>query len=400
MNKIIPILADLRQDIAGPVPVELIKTWVNSDQTDAVHEEILAPYKKEGYMVSSDASGLSRLSEGKPLIEVMKLVSDPKEVIFHHGRSINGQAVGIWAADNTQMFYDKRVDANHLVERMILAQRTIQETCKIRIGMGIHKGSVYEIGGGLYGGEADLIEDYTEDESNANEIIVSPVVFSELHSDLQKSTERDGMHILQYEDMDVPAMAGDTRDEYYPAPFDRAFHEALRTLDEENEQAIQSLHEERVKQRTIVLFRAFLGEEHRLLDRLTQQVFVSTVVHNVARRYETQVVKSNGMLAILSCETIGEGADLAIALMQAAQEQEITANIGISRGEVLIFDLGNDTYDLAGGPVNLASKLAEDTQERGKIYFEGEEAQHAERHGLKTSFERTISGVTINGIMN
>ena len=48
--------------------------------------------------------------------------------------------------------------------------------------------------------------------------------------------------------------------------------------------------------------------------------------------------------------------------------QKISCRIGIAHGEVLIFDLAVGTKDIAGAPVNLASKMAQDQGEFGKIY--------------------------------
>ena len=72
-------IADLSQDIAGSVPLELIREWRDSDRSEAAHERILEPHKCAGTIVCSDAAGLSRLGAGRPLIEVMKLISEPKE---------------------------------------------------------------------------------------------------------------------------------------------------------------------------------------------------------------------------------------------------------------------------------------------------------------------------------
>lgn len=401
MKNIIPALADLTQDVAGPIPVDLIKAWIESDRSDEAHDRILEPYKRRGTMVSSDAAGLSKLSAGRPLIEVMKLVSEPKEIIYAHGTAIGGEAVGVWAADNTQMFYDESIDVNDVVSQMIAAQKAIEDV-EVSVGIGIHKGAAYEIGGGLYGAAADEIEEFTEEESNADEVIVSPAVKKELREEFQKGSSRGDMHIIGYSGIEPEEKSAD--DVFYPAPFDRAFHEALMRVDSHMQtdlhlQAdLQKVFDERLHETSIVLFRAFHEHKPRMLDRFLDQVAANTMIHNVCRRYEAQIVKSNGALAIISCEKPGEGVDLAVALLEAAKEDELAANVGVSRGEVLIFDLGDRGYDLAGGPVNIASKLAEDTDERGKIFIEGSETQHCARHGFTQTFEITKSGVKISGI--
>lgn len=397
MKHIFPALADLTQDIAGPIPVDLIKSWIESDQSDASHERILEPYKRRGTMVSSDASGLSKLSAGRPLIDVMKLVSEPKEIIYAHGKAIGGEAVGIWAADNTQMFYDEAIDVNDVVSQMIAAQKAI-EGVEVSVGIGMHQGVAYEIGGGLYGADADEIEEFTEEESNANEVIVSPAVKSSLREEFLAGDGRGDMHIVDYSAVSVDAPSSD--DVFYPAPFDRDFHEALLKMEigSDIDPDLQKIFDDRLKETSIVLFRVFHENKPRMLDRFIDQVAANTTIHNVCRRYDAQLVKSNGALAIISCEKPGEGVDLAIALMEAAKEVGLSANVSVSRGEVFIFDLGEKGFDLAGGPVNITSKLAEDTDERGKMFFEGEEMQHCAQHGFTDAFEIEKSGVTIKGI--
>ena len=59
---IIPALADLTQDMAGPVPVHLLYAWAAGEQEPAHADALLDPYRVEGTVVSSDTSGLSRMT--------------------------------------------------------------------------------------------------------------------------------------------------------------------------------------------------------------------------------------------------------------------------------------------------------------------------------------------------
>ena len=397
LENIIPALADISQDVAGPIPVELIQKWIESPQTEEAQAEILAPYQKQGTIVCSDAAGLSKMSVGKPLIEVLKLVSQPKEIIHANGKLIGGQAVGLWVADNTQMFYGDHIDPNLVVEQMIAAQRAIAPFA-VQVGIGIHKGTTFEIGGGLYGADADTIENFTEDESNAREVIVSPAVKDLLRSPLDRfSSTRDGMHILEYEHLVDLGRLGEDR--YYPAPFDRAFHDALLSLELGDEVGLSKLHQERVRTKNIVLVRIFQETTSRLLDGFAYKVAVNTIIHTVVRDFVCNLIKSNGTLAIIACDANQEAVDLTLALSQAMKANGFSANCAVSRGEVLVFNLGQGQEDLAGAPVNVASKLAEDTDERGVVFIEGDElVEAAKQHGLTDKFEVTRSGVTLQGV--
>src|SRR5262249_19652074 len=103
--KIIPALADLTQDIAGPVPVQLLQDWASGEQDLAAAESLLDPFRIDGTVVASDTAGLSKLTQAIDLVEVISLISRPKEIVHALGVEIGGRAIGIWIADNTEMYY-------------------------------------------------------------------------------------------------------------------------------------------------------------------------------------------------------------------------------------------------------------------------------------------------------
>ena len=394
-NFIKPALADLKQDIAGPIPVDLIGAWLGSEQDAAAHERILDPYKRVGTIVCSDAAGLSKLSAGRPPIEIMKLVSEPKEIIYSYGSAIGGKAAGIWAADNTQMFYEEAIDLQDVVTQMVAAQHAFKDML-VKVGIGIHSGIAYEIGGGLYGEDADTIEEFTEEKSEGNDVLVSPRVKEQLRDPFVSFESHHEMFRLDYTDLHLEGVKGS--DVYYPAPFDRRFHNALFGLQLDNPDSLETLHKERVHETSIVLFRIFSQPQARLLDTFAKNMTANTLIHQTVGNYKARLVKSNGVLAIISCEQEGDGVDLAIALHKVAKENSYIANVGVCRGETLIFDLENGSSDLAGGPVNIASKIAEDIDARGVLSFEASVADHAKRHGFKKPFSVIQSGVEITGV--
>ena len=398
LNKstILPILADLHQDIAGPVPIELIRQWAASDGSAEAHETILTPYKRTGTMVSSDSAGLSKLSGGRPLIEVMKLVSHPKEIIFSHGSAIGGRAIGIWAADNTQMIYDASIDPNDVVMQMVAAQRDIQSTSLVHVGIGIDIGSAYEIGGGLYGAQSDYIEAITEDETNADEILITHNVAARLRAPLDQIAEqRNGCGILDYKKIVPPTRQ--QSDVWYPAPFDRAFHEALRCIHGESDPRIAALHQERVRTKTIALVRVFDEDQSLLLDTLLSRIAVGSVIYELARAHGLRLIKSTGSLAILTSDNDESVLEFAQAVIQKQRDAQIPTNVGIAKGDVLCFDLDHGSSDIAGGPVNIASKLAEDTTDRYVIFIESSVPETSLTFCPITPFQVEKSRVLITG---
>src|ERR1044071_1724090 len=108
-TKIIPALADLTQDIAGPVPVQLLQDWASGQQDVAAAQALLDPFRIEGTVVASDTAGLSKLTESKELVEVISLISRPKEIVHALGVEVGGRPIGVWIADNTEMYYPAKV---------------------------------------------------------------------------------------------------------------------------------------------------------------------------------------------------------------------------------------------------------------------------------------------------
>jgi class 3 adenylate cyclase len=92
--------------------------------------------------------------------------------------------------------------------------------------------------------------------------------------------------------------------------------------------------------------------------------------------------------------------DFARRFRATLQQQEISSRIGIDYGDVLVFQLREGVEDIAGAPVNIASKLAQDEGVFGKISLTDAAVSNA-RAGSefnKVSFQ--ISGVTIDAWMD
>ena len=80
--------------------------------------------------------------------------------------------------------------------------------------------------------------------------------------------------------------------------------------------------------------------------------------------------------------------------------QGIACRIAIDYGEVLVFQVLDGIEDIAGAPVNIASKIAQDEGIFGKIYLSDEAARNAKvgSEFLAVSFE--VSGVRIGAWMD
>lgn len=390
-----PVLADLSQDIAGMIPLELILLWNTGDKTEIRQKELLTPHLKKGIVVSSDSAGLSKLSASKHLMEVMQLVSEPKEVIYGYGKSVGGEAIGMWVADNTQMFYDQSIKPEEVIDAMVAAQQEIADLI-VQVGMGIHQGTFMEIGGGLYGGDAQFIEELAENQTEGGEIVLTHSVTKQLsdtyQSYLSPHTQDERAAILNYADLNP--LVSKHQETQYPYPFNTEFFEVLKLYSQLSKAEQEKKYQSFSQQTTVVLVKVLHEEAGLLLDQLTRYIVANAYINQVLKDFpHVTVVKSNGDLGIFVTNEPTEAVSFAQHVREKLQKNGFIVNIGVTSGEVLLFPLQKG-YEIAGGPVNVASKLAEDSGENGKIFVESS-VKIQVPEGKPFSFE--ISKVQITG---
>lgn len=388
-------LADLREDIAGAIPAELVLAWNANAKGPTAHARLLEPYRVCGTLASSDSAGLSRLTQRYTLAQVMKLVSEPKELIFAHGTAIGGEGIGVWAADNTQMFYPDPIDPGQVVAQMLACQRAAS-TLTVRVGFGIHHGECYRLAGGLFGPQADWIEAIAEDDTAGGEIVVSEPVLAALPAPLRAAARRredlaarGALWSLTDYQGPLDARPGERRD--YPTPFDRAFFDRIRgaTLDELAADSLADC----TRRTTVAFVKVAHGEQPFLLDQFTAMSLVDLSIRRVAAGHRADVVKSTGTLAIVLFDDDQAALAFARDVIETTRALGTPARVGLARGDVLLFPLQGGGRDIAGQPVNIGSKLAEDSGLDGILVEDSLGAAGA----AGEPFSVTISRVEIRG---
>jgi hypothetical protein len=355
-RKIIAALADLKQEIAGVVPVDIISKWQRVSKTSEQQDEILKPYERQGYLVSTDSAGLSALTTERPLLEVMKIVSEPKEVIYALGSGIGGKGVGIWAADNSQMFYDAgQVEAEELLGTMVAAQKIISEGV-LQVGMGIHAGTFWQIGQGMFGKEADLLEEVAENCTSAREIVISESFKNKLADlDAKVLVPREDLTNLKQKFFSVnyDRLGAKHRDfsigndlvnrNFYPFPFSAGFFLKLKELGQslDAEKELQKYFQNKV----VILIKVYHRKNSLLLDELTDWVVMNALINEVSTRYEVKSVKSNGELGIFVADSDREAVEFSEELLTVMRSGNDLVSIGLARGDVLLFDLDGGGMD-------------------------------------------------------
>lgn len=389
-------LADIPQDIAGIIPLDLITLWNDGEKSIEIHQDLLKPYIIEGTVVCSDSAGLSKLSQRVSAIEAMKMVSEPKEIIYAYGQKIGGKAFGVWAADNTQMFYESNILIGDIIDQMVAAQKEIKNLT-VQVGMGIHTGEFIKIGDSLFGTDAEFIEEFAENYTEGGEIALTEAVRIHLSEEKrQLLTEREDhfkakTFTLEYDTLSYSSEK--SPDAKYPIPFSPDFFEYLKTYpSEELESHAEEVSQYR-KHKVVILAKVLQKEHFFLLDTFTDWTLCNAIMKQEAKDHSIEIIKSNGNIGIFVCSEGDVAVDFAKSLCAALTNDGFEANCGISEGEVLIFPLEDGGTDIAGSPVNIASKIAEDSGERGVLLHE----RVACSHNAMGNFCFTISGVEIRG---
>ncbi len=365
-----PGFFDLPRSAGETLPLDIIAAWTGSDQTLESARDILAPHVLRGAVASSDSAGLTRLGRERPLIEILALVAEPKEIIHAHGRAIGGRAIGVWAADNTQMFFPPEVPAERVVAMLRTAMERIASRCELGIGMAAHTGEFYELSGGLYGPDADRVEVIAEEHTVGGELVITDALARAMPPShgfrLERRADLDGVDRVT----SGPAIGDlDATDIAYPAPYSSDFSVGLaeysRTRRDSRapRQAYQDLA-------VVLVERAPENPdvpEMAVLNNLALTAAMKRIGRSLLEHPDDAEVKSAGLIGIYTFTDCREAIDFARRLRDALSAQGVQCRIGIDAGPVLVFDLTPGSREIAGSAVNVASKLAQDTGEFGMI---------------------------------
>jgi hypothetical protein len=406
----IPALADVTQDIAGPVPLGLLQDWGSGRADLASALSLLRPFEITGTVVASDTSGLTRLTREMDLLDVLRLVSRPKEIIHAVGVAVGGRAVGRWIADNTQMYYPRSLALDLVLDAMGEVQCRIEGSARVRVGMCVHPGLFYDIGGTLYGHDAQTVEELAEHHAGPGEILVTGEAVRAL-ADASPYGLRVREDLAPHHATGVFTLAGGRRrpdltatDPRYPHPFSDEFFDLLLGLDAQPDPsaAKRELYAAYQRERAVVLaLRERPDDAGDDLTGLLDDLVTNTCLDAIVRETAGQggpLVTSGGGLALLAFDTVREALEFARALRARAADNAIPVRIGIDHGAVLLFDTPGGGRNLAGDPVNVASKISEDAGLAGRISLTARAAGALDPPAAGEPFQVTVSGVQLTGV--
>jgi len=400
-----PGFFDLPQGAGETLPLDVIALWTTGQQTRDRAREILAPHTLRGAMVSSDSAGLTRLTRELALVEILAMINRPKEIIHAWGTAIGGRALGVWAADNTQMFYPADVPADRLVGALLAVQHQVGGECEVAIGLCAHQGDFFVLGDGVYGPDADRVELVAEEHTTGGEVVVTDTLAGSLGSShtfqLVKRPELEREFGTMLRVTGGPRLTGVTPDNFrYPAPYSDGFAEELSVYGRNRRPS--RMPQTRYRTATVVLIERENEErdipEVAVLNDLALAAAMKRIGGGLVERLQGTEIKTIGRISIYTFQEPGPAVEFARACRRELSEQGIQCRIGIDTGQVLVFDLGPGARDIAGGPVNVASKLAQDLGQYGVIHVTQGVADCIDNHGgRRVSFD--VAGVSVDAVI-
>jgi hypothetical protein len=400
-----PGFFDLPADAGRELPLEIIAAWTRSSQTPDVARELLAPCTLRGIVVASDTAGLTGLSRERPLIEILAMVSRPKELVHACGRAIGGIPIGVWAADNTLMFYPDGVAPDHVASMLLAVLDRIAAECEVGIGLCAHHGMFYELGKGIYGPDADRVESIAEDFTEAGELAITGELAALLGATASFSLRpRDDLRaafgsVLRV--TDGPRLGGiEASDFRYPLPFTEEFFGGLTEF-QRTRRASLVPHPAYREAAVVVIER-----EHEDLDvpevAALNDLALSAALKRLGRALVEDLagleIKTAAGVSIYLFDEPRHAVDFCRKLRQMFAAEGVQLRIGMDVGRVLVFELGNGLRDIAGSPVNIASKLAWDVGEFGVIQMTAEAARRAGLAAVTAARSVHTGGVTIEAV--
>jgi len=371
---------DVTQDISRTLPVEIIERWAKGAQSPDSARRLLDPNRFEGIVVSSDSSGLTRLGGRMGLLEILAIIDHPKRLLHSYGTAAGGEAVGIWAADNTEMLYPAGTRADDLVSMLLTVQDQIQKECKTQVGIAAHRGCFYRLGGGLYGADADRVEEVSETHTEGGEVVITAELRAELgRPECFSLQPRTDMPSELGENLRVTAgpRRGDLEPQQtqYPIPYSDQFYADLLQFAgrPDDSKLLEQVHKTYSRQRAVVLIERERDEtdanEVAVLNELALSLAMKKIGVKALGDLGGSEIKTSGSIGIYTFEECGQALAFAQRFREAFLRQGIASRIGIDYGEVLVFQIRDGIEDIAGAPVNIASKLAQDEGVFGKIYI-------------------------------
>lgn len=401
------------EDVAGPLPRELLAEWRASSRSEARAWELLKPALVEGTVLSGDGSRITALSQELDPVELAARVDRTKRVVHALATAAGGRAPGAsWSADNFQLIFPAHAPVEFVIGVALESHRRLApDERAIRICLAIHRGRFFELGGGLYGEDASLVEWIAEDSAQAGETLITRSAFDALRPSTRLATARrtdldhlamEVRRISPTASLPVPlAMASNAGT--YPLPFSPHFHESLREIDNPETWPARraSLLETYTVERTVVMAELCAPIGILPYDILEAGLRDARIVMSVARLLPEggEVIENFGSYMLATFLDPRMAIEFACRLGRHLFDNNLQVQIGLDRGPVLLVpaEEPDGYWNVLGRPVYIASKLCHELGVPNRIMMSGRAVQGVTLPGPCPAFSHVVSAVTCEG---
>ena len=175
----------------------------------------------------------------------------------------------------------------------------------------------------------------------------------------------------------------------YPAPFTDGFFDELQSYTRTKR---ASRMPRPLYHNSAVVLIEREGEERDIpevavLNDLALAAAMKRIGAGLLKALQGTEIKTIGQISIYTFKDCAKAVEFAKGFREQLKQQGIQCTIGVDYGQVLLFDLGAGAHDIAGSPVNVASKLAQDVGQPGRIYVTQDAARNMALAGRDVSFE-------------
>lgn len=370
----------------------LVEARRRGPRDEATAERLLAPHLHTGVVVASDTAGLSRMSQHFPLPVVLQRVHGPKARLARHLHG--GRPIGTWFADNTTSLFDDPLSAADVLRSMA----AVHDDGPVRIGVALHHGRFWLVDGCLYGPDARHVLELAELHCRGGETRITPAFEALLreHDGLLLHPTQQGSHgPTRSVELLTPGLVrppGD--DDRYPLPYGPDVHAAVVALPEEAPADAVAAFDGAYRRRASVLV-AYL--------ELAAPTDAASTLDVIAAHHRMRTIAADLLpterklwrdLAIAAFVDPGHAVSCAMALLDACQARGLAPTIGIDRGDLYLFPM-SEGIELAGRPINQASKLAEDLGEPSSLLATDRALDGLEIQGSPGTW--SVSGIELAG---
>jgi class 3 adenylate cyclase len=304
------------------------------------------------------------------------------------------------------MFYGDEIPARTVLGMLLTLQDRIAAECEIGIGICAHVGEFYRLGRAIYGPDADLVESVAEDHTAAGELVLTEALRGRLGEDpalqLTLREELRAQFGPIWRLVDGPRFTDLTPTDFrYPLPFTDEFYTGLGQYQRSRRTSI--VPRPAYQDCTVVVIDRERedGDEPAVaaLNNLALAAAVRRLGGELVDTLDGQEIKTTGQVSIYLFHAATHALAFARKLRSELAAQRVELRIGMDCGRVLLFELAPGSFDLAGSPVNVASKLAQDAGRFGAIHLTRETARQAGMPDNVSGSTVRVSGVEIEMIV-